>query len=326
MTATRTPRIVIIGAGAVGADTAYTLYLRERAPDIVLVDIDDQRARGEALDMQHGQALAGGARVRAGNYADCAGAAIVIITAGAAQKPGQSREALLERNGEIIASIVAAAEQHMGPETVMLIATNPVDTLAQIAARHARRPTRRVIGSGTVLDSARLRWELGEKFGVDARHVHAHVIGEHGDSELVVWSHAHVAGAPLALPVLQREEIARATREGAYEVIRAKGHTSHAIALSLDRICAAILNDDHAVLTVSTDLDGAYGMSDLYLSVPCVVGRTGVERVIEMELDAAERAALAHSASVLRQRIDSIEPAAWPSDVTRDNDTIRTSL
>ncbi len=322
MTAAHTPRIVIIGAGAVGADTAYTLYLRERAPDIVLVDIDEQRARGEALDMQHGQALAGGARVRTGDYSDCAGAAIVIITAGAAQKPGQSREALLERNGDIMASIVAAAEQHMGPETVLLIATNPVDTLAQIAARHACRSKSRVIGSGTVLDSARLRWKLGETLGINARHVHAHVIGEHGDSELVAWSHAQVAGVPLALPALQRGEIARATREGAYEVIRAKGHTSYAIALSLDRICAAILNDDHAVLTVSTNLDDAYGMSDLYLSVPCVVGRTGVERVIEMTLDATEHSALAHSASILRERIDSMKPSAWP----RDNDTIRTSL
>ncbi|MGN8159824.1 L-lactate dehydrogenase [Salinisphaera sp. SWV1] len=314
MTVSRTPRIVIIGAGAVGADTAYTLYLRERAPDIVLVDIDEQRARGEALDMQHGQALAGGARVRAGDYADCAGAAIVIITAGAAQKPGQSREALLERNGAIMASIVAAAERHMGPDTVLLIATNPVDTLAQIAARHAERPNSQVIGSGTVLDSARLRWGLGEVLGVDARHVHAHVIGEHGDSELVVWSHAQVAGAPLALPAAQREDIARATRDGAYEVIRAKGHTSYAIALSLDRICAAILNDDHAVLTVSTNLDGAYGVSDLYLSVPCVVGRAGVERVIEMALDGPERAALAHSASVLRARIDGIASGTPEAD------------
>ncbi|KEZ76262.1 L-lactate dehydrogenase [Salinisphaera hydrothermalis] len=303
MTVSRTPRIVIIGAGAVGADTAYTLYLRERAPDIVLVDIDAQRARGEALDMQHGQALAGGSRVRAGNYADCAGAAIVIITAGAAQKPGQTREALLERNADIMATIVTEAERYMDPETVLLIATNPVDTLAQVAARHARRPASRVIGSGTVLDSARLRWALGEALAVDARHVHAHVIGEHGDSELVAWSHAHVAGAPIELPAAQCEEIARATRNGAYEVIAAKGHTSYAIALSLDRICAAILNDDHAILTVSTHLDGAYGIDDLYLSVPCVVGRAGIERVIELTLNADERAALARSAAVLRERI-----------------------
>lgn len=296
-------RIVIVGAGAVGADTAYTLFLRERATEIVLIDIDDRRARGEALDIQHGRALAGASRVRAGDYSDCAGADIVIITAGAAQEPGETRDALLERNAVILQSIVDSVMAYLNDSAVLLIATNPVDTLAQVAWLRSQRPAARVIGSGTVLDSARLRWLLSDDLKVDARHIHAHVIGEHGDSEVAVWSHANVAGAPIELSADRRRQLAEATRDGAYEVIQAKGHTSYAIAVSLDRICAAILNDEHAVLAVSTRLDGAYGLSGIYASVPCVVGRHGVERIVELPLDTAEHEAFMHSAELLQQRI-----------------------
>ncbi|MCL6446296.1 MAG: L-lactate dehydrogenase [Alicyclobacillus sp.] len=275
MTRTTKPsRIVIIGAGAVGATTAYTMLLRERADEIVLIDANAEKARGEALDMQHGRPFTGGTQVINGDYPDCAEADIIIITAGVGQRPGESRQQLLARNVGVITNVVRDVKSN-NATGILLVATNPVDVLTYVAWREIGWPAERVIGSGTVLDSARFRYQLGRTLGVDARSVHAHIIGEHGDTEVAVWSKANVAGIPIRLPATTEQAIYKQTRDAAYDIIQAKGYTSYAIALALDRICAAILHDERAVLNVSTLLKEYGGIADVYMGVPCVVGITG---------------------------------------------------
>ncbi|WP_206922466.1 L-lactate dehydrogenase [Alicyclobacillus suci] len=298
-------RIAVVGAGAVGSTTAYTLFLRERATEIVLVDNNADKARGEALDMQHGRPFAGGVKVWSGDYRDCQDADIVIVTAGVSQQPGETRQALLARNATIVQQIVQEVTRY-NETGILLIATNPVDVLSYVAWRTSGWSTERVIGSGTVLDSARFRHLLGEHFTVDPRSVHAHVIGEHGDTEVPVWSTTNVAGVPVELPGMQKADISAKTRDAAYDIIMAKGYTSYAIALALDRICAAILHDEHAVLNVSTLLSDYHGVSDVYMGVPCVVGRQGVERVVTLPLAEAEMRNFRHSAQTLAARIRTV--------------------
>lgn len=302
----RQSRVVVIGVGAVGATTAYTLFLRGRAAEIVLIDVDAQRARGEALDMQHGRPFVGEARIRAGDYDDCANADIVIIAAGLPQKPGQTREALLADNAAIMETIVRKVTQRLDSRGILLIATNPVDTLAYLAWRASEWPACQVLGSGTLLDSARFRYLLGRELGVDPRSVHAHVVGEHGDTEVPIWSGANLAGVGIEIATERRAELATLARNAGYDVIQAKGYTSYAIALALDRICAAVLNDEHAILCVSTLLTNYHDISGVYMSVPCVVGRSGVERVIEVPFTGEELGAFRRSANELTQRIDNL--------------------
>ena len=302
--------IAIIGCGHVGSTSAYALMLRGVARDLVLLDANHAVAEAEAMDLQHAVPMGRPVRIRAGDYGDAARAGIVIIAAGVGGKPGESRLELLERNIDVVRECMTAlsAEGFMG---IVLMATNPVDALAQVAYEQSGFPASRVIGSGTVLDSARLRAMLGEDLGVEARSIHAYVIGEHGDSEIIAWSSASVAGVPLlqyardgqlADPgaVLQR------VRHAAPDIIRSKGFTSFAIASCVTRICEAIIRDEHTILPVSTLLTGQYGISGVYLSLPCVVGRGGVERVIDIPLDAAEHAGLHESAGVLQRALQSV--------------------
>ena len=302
--------IAIIGCGHVGSTSAYALMLRGVARDLVLLDANHAVAEAEAMDLQHAVPMGRPVRIRAGDYGDAARAGIVIIAAGVGGKPGESRLELLERNIDVVRECMTAlsAEGFMG---IVLMATNPVDALAQVAFEQSGFPASRVIGSGTVLDSARLRAMLGEDLGVEARSIHAYVIGEHGDSEIIAWSSASVAGVPLlqyardgqlADPgaVLQR------VRQAAPDIIRSKGFTSFAIASCVTRICEAIIRDEHSVLPVSTLLTGQYGISGVYLSLPCVVGRAGVERVIDIPLDVAEHAGLHESAGVLQRALQSV--------------------
>ncbi|MCL6631975.1 MAG: L-lactate dehydrogenase [Alicyclobacillus herbarius] len=305
-TLSKPTRIVVIGAGAVGATTAYTLLLRNRADEIVLLDVNADKARGEALDMQHGRPFTGGSKVWAGDYSDCADADIVIVTAGVAQRPGETRQELLSRNVTIVRSVVEQVIAY-NDHGILLMATNPVDVLSYVAWRVSGWPAERVIGSGTVLDSARFRFRLGQELGVDARSVHAHILGEHGDTEVAAWSKTNVAGVPVQLPEDQKQRIYTETRDAAYEIIRAKGSTSYAIALALDRICAAILSDEHAVLNVSTRLMDYHGISNLYMGVPCVVDRTGVVRIIDLPLTDDELTLLHRSAAELSKRIREVE-------------------
>jgi L-lactate dehydrogenase len=308
-------RIAVIGAGHVGSTFAYTLLLRGLASELVLVDVNRDRAEGEAMDLSHSAPLAAPVRVTVGGYEDCAGAAVTVITGGAAQKPGETRLDLARRNVEIFREIVpriAAAN----PEGILLVATNPVDVLTHAALELSGLPPARVIGSGTVLDSARFRHLLSRRYGIDPHSVHAYVIGEHGDSEVPLWSLANIAGmrldafceahgfehSPAAMSSLFEQ-----TRDAAYRIIERKGATYYAIAAAMARIVEAIVRDQKTVLTVSSLIEGAYGIEGVCLSLPAIVGRGGVERVLRLELDPEEEERLRGSARKIRESIAGLE-------------------
>lgn len=298
-------RIVVIGVGAVGSTTAYTLLLRDRMDELVLIDANQDKAVGDALDMNHGLPFLSKTKIWAGTYEDCASADIVIITAGAAQKPGESRIDLLRRNVSIYESITTEVLKY-NKDGILLIASNPVDIMAYFTLKKSGWPVNRVIGSGTLLDSARLRYLIGEKLQIDPRSIHAHIVGEHGDSELPLWSLANIAGTELLLTDQEKQEIFNNTREAAYQIISKKGATYYAIALALDRICTAILGNEEAVLNVSTLLNDYHGVSGVYLGVPCVVDRNGVREVLKLSINETEKQQLQASAAKLREVIDSI--------------------
>lgn len=298
-------KVVVIGVGAVGSTTAYTLLLRDRMDELVLIDANEGKAKGDALDMNHGMPFLGRTKVWAGNYEDCKGADIIIITAGAAQKPGEERIQLLKRNVAIYESIVTEVLKH-NDDGILLIASNPVDVMSYFCLEKSGWPAHRVIGSGTLLDSARFRYLIGEKLQLDPRSVHAHIIGEHGDSELPVWSLVNVAGSAVDISEDEKSEIFINTRDAAYEIIEAKGATFYAIALALDRIVTAILRNEAAVLNVSTLLENYHGVSDVYLGVPCVVDRQGVREVLDIKITDAEKELLHRSANKLKGLIQSI--------------------
>ncbi|WNQ12397.1 L-lactate dehydrogenase [Paenibacillus aurantius] len=298
-------RVVVIGTGAVGSTTAYTLLLRERMTELVLIDYNAEKALGDALDMNHGLPFTGRTKVWSGDYPDCAGADIIIICAGVGQKPGESRLDLLKRNTAIFDGIIEQVTRY-NSTGILLIATNPVDILSYYSFRKSGWPANRVIGSGTLLDSARFRYLIGQTLNMDPRSIHASIVGEHGDTEVPLWSLANAAGLPVSFTEEEKEEIFRNTRDAAYQIIQAKGSTYYAIALALDRICTAILRDEGAVLNVSTLLNGYQGITDVYLGVPSVVDRTGVREVLKVPMTEEEAAKLAKSAAKLREMIDSI--------------------
>ena len=298
-------KIVVVGVGAVGSTTAYTLLLRQRMDELVLIDANKEKAIGDALDMNHGLAFLGNAKVWAGSYEDCADADIIIITAGVAQKPGESRVDLLKRNIAIFESITEQVLK-FNKDGILLIASNPVDVMSYFTWKKSGWPSQRVIGSGTLLDTARFRYLIGEKLAIDPRSVHAHIIGEHGDSELPVWSHTHVAGSEIELNEEDRNYIFRNTRDAAYRIIEAKGATYYAIALALDRICTAILKNEASVLNVSTLLKNYHGIDDVYLGVPSIVDRSGVREVLQFNIKQDEQELLRKSANKIKELIRSI--------------------
>ena len=306
MSFTNRTRIVVIGVGAVGSTTAYTLLLRGRMDELVLIDSNKAKAIGDALDMNHGLPLLGKAKVWAGDYEDCRGADIIIITAGVSQQPGESRIDLLKRNVAIFETITAELLKYNN-DGILLIASNPVDIMSYFTWKKSGWPVQRVIGSGTLLDSSRLRYLIGDKLNIDSRSVHAHIIGEHGDSELAVWSLANIAGAEISLGDAEKQEIFVNTRDAAYKIIGAKGATYYAIALALDRICTAILRNEASVLNVSTLLTNYHGVTDVYLGVPCIVDRTGVREALTLQLTKNEELLLNRSADKLKGLIKSIE-------------------
>jgi L-lactate dehydrogenase len=247
----------------------------------------------------------GKAKVWAGSYEDCNEADIIIITAGASQRPGETRIDLLKRNVTIFESITGEVLKY-NKDGILLIASNPVDIMSFFTWKRSAWPVRRVIGSGTLLDSARFRYLIGDKLGIDSRSVHAHIIGEHGDSELPLWSLANIAGSEILLGQEEREEIFVSTRDAAYRIIEAKGATYYAIALALDRICTAILKNEAAVLNVSTLLTDYHGVSDVYLGVPCVIDRSGVRETLALPINHNEKLLLHKSAEKLKGIIQSI--------------------
>lgn len=300
---------ILGGAGAVGATTAYAIMVSGLAAEIVLVDVNERRAEGEAMDLAHGSPFVRPVVVRSGGYADCAGAQVVVITAGAAQKPGETRLDLVKRNTEIFRDIVPQVAR-AAPDAILLIVSNPVDILTYAAWKFSGFPAGRVIGSGTVLDTARLRALLGQQLQVDPRGVHAYVIGEHGDSEVVVWSRASVAGMSIGEFCAQRgtscgediqQAIAEQVRGAAYEIIARKGATYYAIGLGVRHIIESILRDQHTILTVSALMTGQLGVSDICLSLPAVVDHSGVECILVPGLSADEEAAFRRSARILQE-------------------------
>ena len=308
------PKIVVIGCGAVGSTFAYTAVLRGLAGELVLMDATRAKAEGDALDLNHGLPFVPPVRISAGDYDDVSGADIVVIAAGAGQKPGETRLDLVKKNAAIFREIIPRVAER-APRAILLVATNPVDVLSYLTYRLSGFPASRVIGSGTLLDSARFRYLIGQAASIDPRSVHAYIIGEHGDSELPVWSRSNIAGVSLTEPSpywpltgdkAQRDRLFEETRDAAYRIIERKGATYYAIALALARIVEAVLRDENAVLTVSTLLQDFHGISDLYLGVPAVVGRSGVRQVIQPTLDEGEKERLRHSADVLRRTVDSL--------------------
>ena len=308
-------KVVVIGAGSVGATYVYALMQTGLAGEIVLADIDKKHAEGEVMDLSHGLFFVPPVNIHVGDYSDCADANLIVITAGAKQTPGQTRLELIQRNADIVKSICDEIKK-CDTDAVLVMVANPVDTLTHIALKRLGWPRRQVIGSGTVLDSARFRYMLSRHCGIDPRNVHAYILGEHGDSEVAAWSMAHLAGVPVGSYCAicrgcdskkQHGEIVRSVRDSAYHIIDYKGSTYYAIGLSLVRISGAILRNEHSVLTVSSLLQGEYGITDVCLSVPCVIGENGVERIITTPLAPDEQAALEKSAKILQNVLDGIK-------------------
>lgn len=280
-------RIAIVGVGNVGATCAYALLLNRLSAEIVLIDGKRDKAEGEAMDLNHAVPFAHATRIWAGDFPDCAGAAITVITAGSNQKPGETRLDMVSRNAEIWRQIIPRIVEH-NPQGILLIATNPVDVLTYVALKLSGLPPERVIGSGTILDTARFRHLLSRHFRVDAGSVHAFVIGEHGDSEVPVWSLANVAGMKLRDFCAARgveydakvmEEIFRRTRDAAYEIIQRKGATYYAVAAGIMRLTESILRNQNTVLSLSSLVQDFYGISDVCLSLPSVMNCCGVAEV-----------------------------------------------
>jgi len=305
-------KVVVVGAGAVGSTFAYSLAQAGLADEIALIDENRRFAEGQVLDLLHGQPFYPTLNIHVGEPRDYADAQVIVVTAGAKQRPGQSRLDLLRENAAIVERIVGDITEQ-GSEAVLILVTNPVDVLTYVAAKKAGWERGRVIGSGTVLDSARLRHLLSQQCEVDVHNVHAYVLGEHGDSEFAAWSLTHIAGMPVydycaicrkcSDWAEKRGEIERAVRDSAYHVIDYKGSTHFAVGLALVRIVGSILRSQRSVLTVSTMLNGEYGLTDVCLSVPCVISGRGIVRVVESELSKDERVSLSRSADVLKKSL-----------------------
>lgn len=310
-----TDRVVIIGAGLVGATTACAVMDAGLAGEIVLIDVNEKRLGGEVMDLEHGAMFVPAVNVRAGGYPDCRDAAVVAITAGASQKPGESRTDLLKRNIEVFRGIVPlVAEQD--PSGVVVVVTNPVDILTYATLSFSGLPPGKVIGSGTLLDTARFRYLLSGRCGIAAHNVHAYIIGEHGESEVPAWSSIYMGGLTFErfcrgcgtrCGPESRTEILRRVIDAAGRIIEGKGATYYAVALAVRRVAQAVLRDENSVLPVSTLMRGQYGVEDVCLSLPCVLDGGGIRRVLEMELSEMEESAFRESAARVRGFIGSLE-------------------
>ena len=301
--------MVIVGAGGVGSSIAYTLMLRAVYSEIVIIDINRQRAEGEALDMMHGVSFTEYCRIYAGDYSDCKGAQAIVITAGAAQEKGENRRELLGRNAKIIKSVVSEITKHITSQTFLLMVTNPVDVLSFYAYKISALPKHRVIGSGTVLDTSRLKYALSQHTGIDPDNIGAYILGEHGDSEMAPWSKTTIAG--MEIPEFCRmfgkcstkrlSTILEDVKNSAYDVIAKKGSTHYAVALAVCEILSAIDRNSNSILTVSTLLEGQYGIRDIYLSLPVVVNAKGAGKILQLPLSKEEENLLCSSAKAMKK-------------------------
>ena len=309
-------KVVVVGAGAVGSTFCYALAQSGLAEEVAVIDRNDNLVQGQVLDLAHGQAFFPTVSIRVGNPYDYADAQVVVITAGAAQRPGETRLQLLQKNAAIVRSIANDIVDQKSAG-VILVASNPVDILTHVTLKRTGYDRGRVIGSGTVLDSARFRHLLSTYCGVDIHNVHAYILGEHGDSEFAAWSMTHIAGMQIDkyCPICrrcadwaaERRKLEQNVRDSAYHIIEYKGATCFAIGLALVRITGAILRGERSVLTVSTSLDGEFGLRDVCLSVPSIVSESGVVKIIESQLPEHELAALTASASVLKKAMELLD-------------------
>ena len=308
-------KVAVIGCGFVGATSAFSLIQTGLFSEMVLIDANAKKAEGEAMDLSHGSAYLTPMNIYAGTYDDIVDAGIIVITAGANQKPDETRLDLVKKNVQIFKSIIPEIKKR-NCEGILLIVSNPVDILTEVALKLSGFPSNRVIGSGTVLDTARLKYVLGKHLQVDPRDVHAYIIGEHGDSELVVWSGAQVAGIHINHFCELRghfnheeamERLAQEVRDSAYEIIERKGATYYGVAVAVKRIATAIVKDEHAVLPVSSLMQGEFGLNDLCLSIPTVIGQNGVEKVVDIYLNNDENDKLQSSARALKEVLDGLD-------------------
>jgi len=311
-------KVGVVGAGYVGSTSAYALVMRGVGSEIVLVDKNRPRAEAEADDLFHAVPFAHRMRVTAGDYSDLIGSRVVVVGAGVNQRPGETRLELLKRNEKVFGDVIPRILEHV-PDTLFLIVTNPVDVMTHLAARFAAEhgvPSTRVIGSGTTLDTARFRVLLGQRFDVDPQHVHAHVVGEHGDSEVLTWSLASVSGMPLRefcqlrgcqLDEDMRREIDQNVRKAAYRIIAGKGATYYGIGSAVAHIADVILDDHRAILTVSARTSEVEGVPDTTISLPRLVGGEGILATFPLPLSEAESIALRESAQVVKAAIESLD-------------------
>ncbi|WP_040208012.1 L-lactate dehydrogenase [Neobacillus jeddahensis] len=310
----RVNRVALIGTGFVGSSYAFALLNQGITEELVLIDLNKEKAEGDAMDLNHGLPFAPTrTQIWYGDYQDCGDADLVVITAGANQKPGETRLDLVEKNTKIFKGIVSEI-MASGFDGIFLVATNPVDILTYAVWKFSGLPKERVIGSGTILDTARFRFLLGDYFDVDTRNVHAYIIGEHGDTELPVWSHADIAGTSISewtknKDAVNKEDLNQIflnVRDAAYHIIERKGATYYGIAMGLVRLTKAILRNENSVLTVSAYLNGEYGQNDIYIGVPAVVNRKGVREVVELELNDVEKEKFSTSVKVLKETMEPV--------------------
>jgi L-lactate dehydrogenase len=307
-------KVTIIGAGFVGSTTAYTLMISGLVSELVIIDINKDKAEGEVMDLNHGMQFVRPVRVYHGDYSDCTGSDIIIITAGANQKPGETRIDLLNRNASIFKSIITEILKY-NTNCILLVVTNPVDILTYVTWKLSGFPASKVMGSGTVLDTARFRYLLGRHAGIDPRNVHAYIIGEHGDTEVAAWSLTNIAGMSMEKfcescgkceGQLSKYDIYNDVKNAAYEIIKRKSATYYAVALAVKRIVEAIVRDENSILTVSSLLNDKYGVSDVCLSLPTIVNANGINSVLDLPLSSEEISLFKKSAESMKNLISNL--------------------
>lgn len=310
------PKIAIVGAGRVGSTFAFSLLISGLAREIVLIDKNEELAIGECMDLNHGLSFAHPTRIYAAGFEGCADADIVVITAGANQKPGQTRTDLVNTNVAIFRDIVPSITRYT-KDAILLVVSNPVDILTYVTLKLSGFPSNRVIGSGTVLDTARFRYMIGEYAKVDTRNIHAYIIGEHGDTELPVWSNATIGGMPVETYCADYAKLGNAhddlkdifvkVKNAAYEIISRKGATNYSIGMALVKITRSIVRNENSILPVSTLVNGYYGINDVCISIPSIVNLNGVEQFVRLDLSVEEQELFKHSANTLKNFIKSID-------------------
>lgn len=312
---TKKTKISIIGAGFVGATCAYSLMIKGLTSEIVIVDINKEKALGEVMDLGHGVSFVNPVNIHSGDFCDTKNSDIVIITAGAAQKEGETRIDLINRNLSIFKSIIPEIVKY-NPNAILLVVSNPVDILTYITYKLSGFPKEKVIGSGTVLDTSRFKYLLGKQFDIDSRNIHAYIMGEHGDSEIATWSLTSVAGMNVdeyaskicnQYEDFSKENILKDVKNAAYQIIEKKGATYYAVGLAVSRIVEAILRNEHSILTVSSLLNGEYNINNICLGVPCIVGADGIKDVLQVPLNEEELTQLTHSADTLKEISESLK-------------------